>query len=97
MVHKSASANERAIALKYRQESDQAPRVVGKGEGHIARKIKEIAAQHGIPLYQDDDLVNLLAQVDIDQEIPPELYAAVAEVLSWIYRANDQLKKELVP
>ena len=85
---------ERAVALKYRAKEDNAPRVVAKGQGNLARKIKEIARSSGIPVLQDNDLVELLAQIDIDREIPPELYAAVAEILSWIYRANKEIKKE---
>jgi flagellar biosynthesis protein len=84
---------EKAVALKYRAEEDRAPKVVAKGEGRVAQAIKEAAAKHGVPIRRDDDLIELLAQVDIDREIPAELYAAVAEVLSWIYRANDDMKK----
>ena len=92
-----AEKREEAVALRYRSENQQAPTVVAKGRGHIAARIKEIARRHGIPIHRDDDLVELLAQVDIDREIPPELYAAVAEVLSWIYRANSEMRKELSP
>ena len=86
--------HEKAVALRYNREEDRAPRVVAKGEGAIAQKIREIAESNGIPLRRDDALVELLAQIEIDREIPPELYAAVAELLSWIYRANNALTKE---
>jgi len=82
------------VALRYDQEKDSSPRVVAKGKGHIARQIREIAEEYGIPIRHDDDLVELLAQVDIDKEIPQELYAVVAEILSWIYRANEEMRKE---
>ncbi len=78
----------KAVGLRYDDQKDAAPRVIAKGEGSIADKIKEVAAQHGIPIRQDNDLVDLLSQVDIDREIPRELYTAVAELLSWIYRTN---------
>lgn len=91
---KERELRDRAVALRYREESDSAPRVVASGSGHLAEKIKEIAEKNGIPLHQDNDLVELLAQVEIDREIPPELYAAIAEVLSWIYRANNRMRKE---
>jgi flagellar biosynthesis protein len=94
MRKKPASRREKAVALKYRPDEDRAPKVVAKGEGHVAAAIKAAALKHGIPIRQDDDLIELLAQVDVDREIPAELYAAVAEVLSWIYRANDEMKKE---
>lgn len=86
---------ERAVALKYNRKTDNAPKVVAKGEGFIAQKIKEIALSYGIPIKKDDALVELLAQVELDREIPPELYAVVAELLSWIYRANRELAKEI--
>ena len=84
----------KAVALKYRKESDDAPRVVAKGSGFIAKKIKEVALANGIPIQRDDTLVELLAEIEIDREIPPELYAAIAELLSWIYRANNELQRE---
>ena len=85
---------DKAVALQYREHEDRAPRVVAKGEGHIAQKIKKIAQENGIPMHRDDTLVELLAQIEINREIPPELYAAIAELLSWIYRANHALEKE---
>lgn len=85
---------EKAVALQYRREADQAPRVVAKGEGPIAEKIRKIAENNDIPVRRDDALVELLAQIEIDREIPSELYATVAELLSWIYRANNALAKE---
>lgn len=81
---------DRAVALRYREKEDQAPKVVAKGEGTIAQRIKELALENGIPIHRDDTLVELLAEIDIDREIPSELYSAVAEILSWIYRANNE-------
>ena len=86
---------DKAVALRYNDKIENAPRVVASGQGLIAQRIKEIAKTNGIPIHKDNDLVELLAQVDIDREIPPELYAAIAEILSMIYRANEELKKEL--
>ncbi len=85
---------EKAVALRYREHKDHAPKVVAKGTGLIAQSIKEIARKNGIPIRRDDALVELLAQIEIDREIPPELYTAIAELLSWIYRANNALEKE---
>ena len=53
-------AREKAVALRYRGKGAEAPRVVAKGEGYVAQKIREIAEAHGIPIRRDDDLVNLL-------------------------------------
>jgi flagellar biosynthesis protein len=95
MKKQRGSQREKAVALKYRAEEDRAPKVVARGQGLVAQAIKEIARKHNIPLHRDDDLIELLAQVDVDREIPAELYAAVAEVLSWVYRANEEMKREL--
>jgi len=86
---KKNPAREKAVALRYREREMSAPRVIAKGEGFVARKIRETALAQGVPIHRDDDLVELLAQVEIDRDIPPELYASVAEILSWIYRANN--------
>jgi flagellar biosynthesis protein len=93
MTAKKKNARDRAVALRYREKEDAAPKVIAKGDGFVARKIREVAEEHGIPVRRDDDLVELLAQVEIDRDIPPELYAAVAEMLVWIYRANDNVRK----
>lgn len=86
---------ERAVALRYNQEHNAAPKVVAKGSGETAQRILAVAQNHGIPIHQDAALVELLAQVELNRDIPTELYAAVAEILSWIYRANETLKKEM--
>lgn len=84
----------KAVALKYNKESESAPRVVAKGAGSVASRIRHMAEQSGIPIRRDDELVEFLAKIDLNQEIPVELYGAVAEILSWIYRANESMKKE---
>jgi len=78
----------KAVALKYDQEKDHAPKVTAKGRGEIAEKILEIAKAHNLPLYEDQNLVQILEALDLETEIPPELYRAVAEVLAFIYRLN---------
>jgi flagellar biosynthesis protein len=78
----------KAVALKYETEKDSAPRVVAKGRDIVAEKIIETAKAHDVPLYEDKNLVQVLEALDIDTEIPPELYRAVAEVLAFIYRLN---------
>ncbi len=77
-----------AVALGYEQHHDNAPKVLAKGQGHIAEKIIEIALDEGIEIHQDADLIEILKAVDIDQEIPVEAFAAVAEILSYIYKMN---------
>ena len=80
----------KAVALTYDNRQDHAPRVTAKGKGHLADKIIEVAKQHNIPLYKDKDLVQVLEALEIETEIPPELYQAVAEVLAFIYRLNQR-------
>jgi flagellar biosynthesis protein len=87
-----SEVREQAVALRYRKQEESAPKVVAKGKGHVAQAIKEQARRYGIPIRRDDDLVALLAEVEIDREIPAELYAAVAELLAWIYKANEEAK-----
>lgn len=83
---------ERVVALRYNEDKDRAPKIVAKGDGEIAKKIKEIAQINGIPIHRDEDLVELLAQIDLDREIPAELYSAIAEILCWVYRVNNEMK-----
>ena len=78
----------KAVALKYDRKKDNAPRVIAKGRGEIAKKIIEVAQAHNLPLYEDKNLIQILEALDLETEIPPELYRAVAEVLSFIYRLN---------
>lgn len=75
-----------AVALTYGQHQNSAPTVVAKGRGLIAQAIIERAKQHGVYVHESQDLVGLLMQVELDQEIPPQLYLAVAELLAWLYR-----------
>lgn len=88
MKEDSKETSERAVALRYEHEKDDAPRVVAKGRGEIAKQIVEIAREHGVTIYEDDDLVEVLSRLDINQLIPPELYYAIAEVLAFVYRVN---------
>lgn len=88
------TGRDRAVAVRYDDGRDSAPRVVAKGAGEIAKKIRAIAENAGIPVHEDSDLVELLGQIELDREIPVELYGALAEILSWIYKANAHMKKE---
>ena len=81
---------ERAVALHYDQEG--APTVLASGEGHIARLIKERADAAGIPMVEDPKLSYLLSKIPLGDEIPPELYRAVAEVLVFVLRMELKLE-----
>ncbi len=76
-----------AIALKYDREKSAAPVVVAKGARKVAERIKEIAREHGVPVVENRPLAQALFKtVEIGQEIPAELFKAVAEVLAYVYR-----------
>lgn len=81
----------KAVALKYDRNADPAPRVVAKGRGHMAERIKQVARESGVPLMTDENLVQVLEALEVDHDIPPELYRAVAEVLVFVYRLNGAL------
>ncbi|MBO6179647.1 MAG: EscU/YscU/HrcU family type III secretion system export apparatus switch protein [Selenomonadaceae bacterium] len=78
----------KAVALKYNMEEDTAPRVVAKGRGHVAENIMAVAQKNTIPVYQNKTLVNMLMALELDREIPPELYKVVAEVMAYVYRID---------
>lgn len=81
----------KAAALKYDQASNMAPRVVAKGKGHLAEQIVRVARENDVPLLEDRNLANVLEALELETEIPAELYRAVAEVLVFIYRLNGKL------
>lgn len=77
-------SDKNAVALAY-QAGDGAPRVVAKGHGLIADTIIAKAKEHGVHVHESRELVSLLMKVDLDSNIPPTLYRAVAELLAWLY------------
>lgn len=78
-----------AVALRYEPvDESTAPKVVASGHGWIAEKILEAAFAHGIKVREDADLAEILAAVDLDEEIPVEAFIAVAEILRYVYAAN---------
>lgn len=78
----------RAVALRYDQSRDGAPKVVAKGRGLIAQEIIALAKEHDVQLHEDADLAAVLSSLELAAEIPSELYQAVAEILSFVYRLN---------
>lgn len=82
---------EKAVALRYSPGQDQAPVLVAKGSREIAKKIIELAEGSGIPISKDPDLVQLLMTLDVGEEIPPEMYKAVAIVLAFIFQKNKKV------
>ncbi|HNY65359.1 MAG TPA: EscU/YscU/HrcU family type III secretion system export apparatus switch protein [Deltaproteobacteria bacterium] len=79
---------DKAVALKYERGKDPAPRVTAKGRGVVAEKILAIARENNIPVKQDKLLLDALYKLDINDEIPEELYRVIAEILAFVYRMN---------
>jgi flagellar biosynthesis protein len=77
-----------AVALRHERGRDHIPRVVASGRGAIAEQILAVAFAEGIKVRQDADLAEVLAALDVGSDIPLEAFAAVAEILSYVYRAN---------
>lgn len=86
-----------AAALRYDPEESGAPVVVATGRGELAKKIKEIAHQHKIPVYADEALADALVKLGAQTEIPPELYQAVAGVLAYVARLDQKAQGTLFP
>ncbi|HSX82982.1 MAG TPA: EscU/YscU/HrcU family type III secretion system export apparatus switch protein [Candidatus Saccharimonadia bacterium] len=93
MTHNPADTRRAVVALKYDAATDNAPRVLAKGRGLVAEKIIALAREHGIPMHEDPDLVQMLTQIDLDQAIPPSLYKVVAELLAFVYRLNQSYQR----
>ncbi len=83
----------KAVALKYQPESDNAPKVTAIGKGKAADKIIEIAREHNIHIHNDPDLIEVLSRLDLNEEIPPALYVVVAELLGFVYSLNVEKSK----
>ncbi len=86
----------RAIAVKYQVGKDKAPKIVATGRASVAEKILELAEENRIPFYEDETLTELLSKLDLNTEIPGELYTLVAEVLAFVYQL-DKMKKTKKP
>ena len=78
-MSKSNPTSSRAAALRY-DGSTGAPVIVASGMGHLAEKIVEVAAENGVPVYEDTSLATVLAQMELGREVPEELYQAIVEI-----------------
>ena len=86
----------KAAALRYDKTKEDAPRVVAKGDGKVAHNIIKIAQLHDLVIKKDEDLIELLSKVELDKEVPPTLYRAVAEIFSFIYKVTQKDKVESI-
>ena len=75
----------RAVALRYERGEARAPRVVAKGAHDVAQRVVALAEEHGVPIQSDPDLVELLSASEIGDEVPEEVYAAVARLLAFLW------------
>lgn len=82
-----------AVALRYNQEQDNAPKIVASGRGLVAKKILEQAREHGVPVQENPEVAQLLAGLEIGQEVPPELYGVIAEVLAFVYSLDSNRRR----
>jgi len=74
----------KAVAMKYKIYEDNAPKVLAKGSGEIAKKILEKAKEFEVSIFHNPELIELLMNVEVNEEIPPELYKAIIEVFIWL-------------
>ncbi|MDY6400025.1 MAG: EscU/YscU/HrcU family type III secretion system export apparatus switch protein [Synergistales bacterium] len=81
---------EQAVAVKYDNQKMNAPTVIAKGEGFIAKKIIERAVEADVPIVEDAALVSALISLELGEEIPAELYEVVARVLAWVYKLDKE-------
>lgn len=82
-----------AVALRYQPGKDAAPMIVATGKGSIAEEILKVAEENQIPLFEDQALSDLLSKLELDTEVPPELYVLVAEVLAFVYALDTMAAK----
>lgn len=82
-MNKDLTTTSIAVALHY--DGETAPQVTAKGYGELAEQIIAIAKHHGVPLQENKALVQLLSQLELGEEIPQELYLAIAEIIAFTY------------
>jgi len=85
--------NLQAIALKYDVQKGKAPKIMATGKGSVAEMILQVAEENKVPFYEDSTLADLLSKLQLDTEIPADLYTLVAEVLAFVYQLDKLAKK----
>jgi flagellar biosynthesis protein len=85
---KEPGRQNKAVALRYRPELEKAPRVIAAGRGETANRIISVAKEHNIHIHNDPGLADILCGLELDDLIPPDLYAVVAEILVFVYSLN---------
>ena len=82
--------NKKAVAMSYKIYEDNAPKVVAKGKGEIAKKIIQKAREYDVAIFENEVLADMLLDIEIDSEIPPNLYKAVVDVFIWLYSLEEK-------
>lgn len=90
----NTSESPQTVAIALQEQGDSAPTIVASGRGFVAEKILELAFANDVRVREDSDLVQILSAVDVDSPIPTDAFTAVAEVLSYLYKANGALAPE---
>lgn len=84
------SYTQKAAALRYKKEQQSAPKVTAKGQGLLAEKIIEKAREFDVPLFQNSALADSLINLEVDEQIPPQLYEAVVEAFIWLQKTQQK-------
>jgi FlhB-like protein len=87
-----SKSKQKAVALKYNAERDEAPIVIASGYGSVAEKIIDIAEQKGIPVFRDDSAASLLCMLEVGNSVPPELYEVIAAVYCQLLQVSSEIK-----
>jgi flagellar biosynthesis protein len=90
MKQDESLGKKKAVALQYDSTHHDAPSIKAKGTGQVAEKIMKMAEENSIPIQKDPALVEILSKLEIDQQIPPELYEVVAEILAMVYQLEQK-------
>jgi flagellar biosynthesis protein len=85
----------RAVALRYSKGQEQSPTVVAKGQGLVAESIIRKATENGVHVHEDPSLVEVLSKLDLDEQIPGELFQMVAEILTFVYSVDKRAKERV--
>lgn len=83
----------KSVALKYSPPEDTAPKIIASGYGEVAQKIRDIAKENNIPLYQDEDLAGFLVKLNVGEYIPEELYKILAQIFAWVWEVQNKVAK----
>lgn len=95
MSEYNRNLNKRAVALRYDEKGGIAPIIVASGMGHMAEKIVEIASENDVPVYEDTSLATILSQLELGDEIPPELYKVVVDIYVFFLKFAPDTKQAI--